>query len=189
MSSSSAGPDPGPAPGPRPGGAPQGRPAWGPPPPQGQPPASGYGQQIPGYGPAPSYQGRPGPMSDRPGGVMAAAIIGIVMGGLALLSLFSVGLLFTFGGFLGVLALLSVAAGIVLLVGGIQVLQGKSPQLLILGSYASIAVQLLTLVWALVSGWGFLFTGFLGFLLPAAIVYLLRQPVAKQYYAARGIQY
>ncbi|RBY87159.1 hypothetical protein DQ244_17670 [Blastococcus sp. TBT05-19] len=120
---------------------------------------------------------------------MAAAIIGIVMGVLALISLFSLGLLFAFGGFLGVLALLSVAAGIVLLIGGIQVLQGKSPQLLLLGSYASIAIQALTLVWALVSGWGFLFTGFLGFLLPAAIVFLLRQPVAKQHYAARGISY
>ncbi len=76
-----------------------------------------------------------------------------------------------------------------MLIGGIQAIQGKSPRLLLLGSYASIAVQLLYLIWSLVSGWGFVFTGLLGFILPAIIVFLLLQPQAKQYYAARGIQY
>ncbi|RBY96642.1 hypothetical protein DQ237_08490 [Blastococcus sp. TF02-8] len=119
----------------------------------------------------------------------AAAIIGIVMGALALISLFGVGLIFAFSGVLGLLTLLSVATGAVLLAGGIQVLQGKSPQLLLLGSYAALAVQLLTWFWALVSGWGFLFTGLLGFVLPGVIVYLLRQPDAKRHYTAQGISY
>jgi hypothetical protein len=168
------------------GGAPQGQPGWSAP--QGPPPG---GPQ--GYDPAPSYSGAPaghgGPGAQRPGQVTAAAIIGIVIGALGILSVFGLGLIFAFDAVLGVLSLLSVVAAVVLLVGGIQAIQGKSPQLLLLGSYASIGVQLLTLIWAMVSGWGFLFAGVLGFILPIVIVVLLRQPVAKQHYAARGISY
>ena len=170
------------------GGTPQGQPGFGtpPPPPQGYSP-SGYGQQ--GYNPAPSYGGGPAMGGQKPPQVMAAAIIGIVIGGLSILSLFSIGLLFAFDAVLGLLTLLSLAAAVVLLVGGIFALQGKSPRLLLLGSYASIAAQLLTIIWALVSGWGFLFFGFLGFILPGVIIYLLMQPQTKQYYASQGISY
>jgi hypothetical protein len=120
---------------------------------------------------------------------MAAAIIGIVIGGLGILGVFALGDYFRFDVILGLLTLLSVVAAVVLLVGGIQAIQGKSPRLLLLGSYASIAVQLLTLLWALVSGWGFVFLGLVGFLLPGIIVFLLLQPQTKQYYSARGISY
>lgn len=162
------------------GGAPQGQPAWGTP----QQPVQGYG--APG---APAGYGG----AQRPSQVTAAAIIGIVIGGLGsllgLLSLIGIGVVFAFDPILGLLALLSIATAVVVLIGGIQAIQGKSPRLLLLGSYASIAVQLLYLIWSLVSGWGFVFTGLLGFILPAIVVFLLMQPQAKQYYATKGIQY
>jgi hypothetical protein len=125
--------------------------------------------------------------------VTAAAVIGIVIGALGslggLLGLFGVGLVFAFDAFLGLLTLASLAVAIVVLVGGIQAIQGRSPRLLLLGSYASIGVQLLYLLWSIISGWGFAFLGLLGFILPAVIVFLLVQPQAKQFYASRGIGY
>jgi hypothetical protein len=168
------------------GGAPQGQPGWGAP------------QQPQGYGAPQGYSapGSPagyGAGAQRPSQVSAAAIIGIVIGGIGslfgLLSLIGIGVVFAFDPILGLLALLSIATAVVVLIGGIQALQGKTPRLLLLGSYASIAVQLLYLIWSLISGWGFVFTGLLGFVLPAIIVFLLLQPQAKQYYASRGIQY
>jgi hypothetical protein len=165
------------------GGAPQGQPGWGQP--------QGYGNAPQGYGS--QYPAGYGAGAQRPSQVTAAAIIGIVIGGLGslfgLLSLIGIGVVFAFDPILGLLALLSIATAVVVLIGGIQAIQGKSPRLLLLGSYASIAIQLLYLIWSVVSGWGFVFTGLLGFILPAIIVFLLMQPQAKQYYASKGIQY
>jgi hypothetical protein len=121
--------------------------------------------------------------------VTAAAIIGIVIGALGVLGLFSIGLYFAFDTLLGLLSLLSVVAAVISLFGGIQAFQGKSPRLLLLGSYASVGVQLLTLIWAVASGYGFVFLGLLGFILPGLIVFMLMQPQSKQYYASRGISY
>ncbi|HEY0126767.1 MAG TPA: hypothetical protein VGB58_06495 [Blastococcus sp.] len=164
------------------GGASQGQP-WGAPPPP--PPAQGYGAPAPGWSGSPVGYGA----GQRPGQVTAAAVIGIVIGALGVLGLFSLGVYFAFDAMLGLLAILSVASAAVLLVGGIQAIQGRSPRLLLLGSFASIAVQLLTLVWAVISGWGFLFFGLLGFILPGLIVFFLQQPRSRQYFAARGISY
>ena len=166
------------------GGAPQGQPGWGAP-------------QQGGYQPAPNYAGSPAgygaPAGKRPGTVTAAAVIGIVIGALGtlggLISLFGIGILFEFDVCLGVLELLSFAVAVFMLVAGIQALTGKSPKLLLQASYASVVLQLLYLIWSLVSGWGFAFTGLLGFIIPIAIVALLRQPPAKQYYASRGMAY
>ncbi|MGQ4819503.1 hypothetical protein ACQ1ZK_20735, partial [Enterococcus faecium] len=73
-----------------------------------------------------------------------------------------------------------------LLIGGIQVLRGQDPKLLIMGSYASIVTQLLYLVWGLIREQGFVFTGLLGFVLPVLIVVLLRSGQSRQYFASRG---
>ena len=204
MSSPTPGSDPN-----YPQGGAQGQPSWNAPqgPPQGSPqgygaPAQGYGAPTPGYGnpaqgyggPAPAYPGGPdaGP-GQRPVQVTAAAIIGIVIGGLGtlggLLALLAIGLLFGISPLLGIFALLSLAAAVVVLVGGIQTIQGKSPRLLLLGSYASIAVQLLYLIISIAVGYGFSFTSLLGFVLPGVIVFLLMQPQTKQYYASRSISY
>ena len=169
------------------GGAPQGQPGWGAP----QQPDQPYG------GPAPSYPTPPagfaGAPEKRPAQVTAAAVIGIVIGGLGvlggLLSLAGLGVVFAFDAFLGLLLLLSLAAAVVVLVGGIQAIRGQSPKLLVLGCYASIAVSLLALIWSIASGWGFNATSLFSFILPIAIVALLRQPQSKQYFAARGITY
>jgi hypothetical protein len=163
-------------------GSPQGQPGWGPPPP------SGYG------GPDPSWPGSPaGYGARRPGQVTAAAVIGIVIGGLtSLIYVFEVlriGTYFAFDAVLAVLVLLSLAVGVLVLVGGIQALQGRSPRRLLLGSYGAILVSLLYLAWAAASGWGFDFSGLLSFVAPLVIVFLLMQPQAKGYYASQGIGY
>jgi hypothetical protein len=190
------------------GGAPQGQPGWdapqqqpyqqpGYPQPGQQPGHQQPGYQQPGYQPAPSYSGGPAgygaPTGQRPGPVRTAAIIGIVWGGLGtlfgLLGLIAIGLIFSYSALLGLFVLLGLAASIAMLVAGIQTLQGKSPKLLLYLSYASIAIQLLSLIFSLASGYGFSFSSLLGFIVPIVIVAMLRQPVSKQYYAARGISY
>ncbi|RZU32791.1 hypothetical protein [Blastococcus saxobsidens] len=213
MSSPTPGSDPD-----QPQGGPQ-QPGWGPPPPQGQQPgygqppgSSGYGQpqygqpqygqpqygqpqygqpQPPGgYAPAPGYG--QAPQGTRPGQVTAAAVIGIIIGGIGslvgVIGLFVIGELFGVSPILGLLYLLSFATAVAMLVGGIQALQSKSPRLLLLASYASIGVQLLYMIFAIAYGepWA---SGLLSLVLPALIVYLLMQPRSKQHFAARGISY
>lgn len=185
MSDPTPGSDPGyPQGGTPQGGAPQGQPGWGTPPPPAQ-----------GYTPAPSYTGAPAgygaPSGQRPGQVTAAAIIGIVWGSLgALFSLLLMLAAFGLGaGLAGLMLLLSLAYSVALLVGGIQALQGKSPQLLLYASYAGVVVGLLVFVISLIATGGSVFNGILGILIAGAIAFLLVQPQAKQYYASRGIRY
>ena len=161
------------------GAAPQGQPGWGAP-----------QQPNPGYSPAPSYSaGPPAAGGQRPGMVSAAGIIGIVWGALGLLfGLIGLGLAFALGAVFGLLLLISVAVAAALLWAGIQVIQGKSPRLLLLISYIAIAINLLTMIWAISQG-GSIFTGLLGVILPGVIVFLLLNPQSKQYYTSRGISY
>jgi hypothetical protein len=188
------------------GNAPQGQPGWNAPqgPPQGSPqgyggPSQGYGDPSQGYnppaqnygGPAPAYSGGPDAGSgQKPGMVTAAGIIGIVWGALGLLfGLLALTVAFSlFGGFYGLLVLLSVVVSGALLWAGIQVVQGKSPRLLLLISYVAIGINLLTLIWAATQG-ASIFTGLLGFIVPGVVVFLLLNPQSKQYYASRGISY
>jgi hypothetical protein len=123
-------------------------------------------------------------------------VTGIVWGGLGclfgLLALFALSLIFSLGGLgalLGIFVILGLAVSVALLVAGIQALQGKSPKLLLYISYASIVIQLLSLIFSVASSYGFSFGSLLGFIVPGAIVAMLWQPVSKQYYAARGIRY
>jgi hypothetical protein len=165
------------------GGAPQGQPGWSAP----QQPAQGYG------GPAPSYSGAPagyGGGGQRPGMVTAAGIIGIIWGALGLLfGLLALTVAFSLlGAVYGLLVLISVVVSGALLWAGIQVMQGKSPRLLLLISYAAIGVNLVTMIWAATQGASF-FNGLLGFILPGIVVFLLLNAQSKQYYASRGISY
>jgi hypothetical protein len=166
------------------GQPPGGQPGWGPP--QGQPP---------GYGPAPSYSGPPagygaGGTGNRPGMVTAAGVVGIVWGALALLfGLLALGLAFTISGLLGVIVLVAVIVGVGLLVGGIYVITGRSPKILLYISYAAIAINVIELIISLAQNGGNAFSGILGFVLPGVIVALLLQPQSKQYFAARGHSY
>ncbi len=185
------------------GGAPQGQPGWNAP--QGPPP-QGYGAPQQGYGapqqpygspqqgyggPAPAYSGAPdNGTGQKPGMVTAAGVIGIVWGGLGLLfGLLALTVAFSlFGGFYGLLVLLSVVVSGALLWAGIQVVQGKSPRLLLLISYVAIGINLLTMIWAATQG-ASIFTGLLGFIVPGVVVFLLLNQQSKQYYASRGISY
>jgi hypothetical protein len=169
------------------GGAPQGgQPGWNPP----QPGYSPQGYNAPGYEPAPSYAGGPAPTGQRPGMVTAAGIIGIVWGALGLLfGLLALTVAFALlGALYGLLVLLSVAVAAALLWAGIQVMQGKSPRLLLLLSYVAIAINLLVMIWSATQGES-IFSGLLGFIVPGVIVFLLLNPQSKQYYASRGISY
>jgi hypothetical protein len=161
------------------GAAPQGQPGWGAP-----------QQPAPDYSPAPSYSaGPPAAAGQRPGMVTAAGIIGIVWGGLGLLfGLLALTVSFAFGAVFGLLVLISVAVAAALLWAGIQVIQGKSPRLLLLISYVAIGINLLTMIWAATQG-ASIFSGLLGFILPGVIVFLLLNQQSKQYYASRGISY
>lgn len=160
------------------GAAPQGQPGWGAP------------QQQPGYTPAPAYSaGPPANAGQRPGMVTAAGIIGIVWGALGLLfGLLALALSFALGAVFGLLVLISVVVAGALLWAGVQVIQGKSPRLLLLISYVAIAVNLLTMIWAATQG-ASIFSGLLGFILPGVVVFLLLNQQSKQYYASRGISY
>jgi hypothetical protein len=184
------------------GNTPQGQPGWNAPqgPPQGYGgpaqgyggPAEGYGGPAEGYGgPAPAYSGSPATGSgQRPGMVTAAGIIGIVWGALGLLfGLLALSVAFAlFGAVYGLLLLISVAVSGALLWAGIQVIQGKSPRLLLLMSYVAIGVNLLTMLWAVTQGES-VFSGLLGLVLPGIVVFLLLNQQSKQYYASRGINY
>jgi hypothetical protein len=185
---------------------PQGQPGYGAPqqPPAGYSPqgygsqgygSQGYGSQpgygsAPGYEPAPAYSGGPAAPGQRPGMVTAAGVIGIVWGALGLLiGLLALSVAFSLlGALYGLLVLLSVVVAGALLWAGIQVIQGKSPRLLLLLSYLAIGINLLTMLWAATQGEN-IFNGLLGFIIPGVIVFLLLNAQSKQYYAARGISY
>jgi hypothetical protein len=161
----------------------------------------GYGQQ--GYGQQPYGQPAPfggpggpspyggGPAGKRPGTVTAAAVIGIVWGAIgALFSLLVMLAAFGLGAALiGLLLLLSLAAYVALLVGGVTVLQGKSPKLLLYTAYALVALGLISFVLSLFQDGGNAASGIIGLVITAAIAALLLQPPSKQHFAARGISY
>jgi len=176
------------------GGAPQGgQPGWTAPPPQ-QPPA---GYNPPGYNPAPSYAGGPPATGQRPGTVTAAGVVGIVWGALGTL----LGLLGLLGAsyvddlgidinaFDIILGILGIAAAIALLIGGVQVMQGKAPKLLLLAAYAGLALWLIGVIYSVIAGYGFSGLSLLTPIVLGVIVFLLLNPQSKQYYASRGIAY
>jgi hypothetical protein len=121
--------------------------------------------------------------------VTAAGIIGIVWGALGLLfGLLALAVVFAIGAFLGLLVLVSVVLSAALLWAGIQVIQNKSPRLLLLISYVAIAINLLTMIIGIAQG-ASIFSYLLGFVIPGVIVFLLLNAQSKQYYASRGISY
>lgn len=191
-------PTPGPDPRPRWEVPPEDRPDWGAPqPPSPDPgPADAAGQPPAGYGPASPWPGAPagqapaGVPGRRPGQVTAAAVIGIVWGALGTLAgLVFLGVAFELSAALGLINLLALGLSVALLVGGIHVLTGRHPGLVLLASYVTIGVNLLAYVVSLIQGGGSPFNGILGIIVPGVIVFLLRQPQAREHFAARGIRY
>jgi hypothetical protein len=121
--------------------------------------------------------------------VTAAGIIGIVWGALGVLfGLLALTVAFALGALLGLFVLVSVALSAGLLWAGIQVMQGKSPRLLLLISYVAIGVNLVTMIIGIAQG-ASIFSYLLGFVIPGVVVFLLLNAQSKQYYASRGISY
>lgn len=159
------------------------------------PPQQNWNAPPPGYGTPPVGQAT----GQRPGQVTAAAVIGIVWGALG--SLF--GLLGLIGASviaesdLGVeitaldivVTILGIAVAVALIVGGIQVLRGKSPQLLFYAALALAAAFVLGVIVNLAQGRDFAVPGVLTIVVAAVIVSLLRNERSKQYYASQGISY
>lgn len=170
-----------------------------PPPAQNYPPAENYGP-APGYSSAPGYSpptgyppapaGYGAATGSRPGMVTGAAIVGIVWGGLGtLFGLLAMSVAFSLSGLLGVIVLIALLLAIALLVGGIFILTGRDPKLLLYTSYVAIAINIVELIISIAQNGGSAFNGVLGFILPGVIVALLFQQQSRQYFAARGQTY
>lgn len=152
------------------------------------------GQQPPAWGQtgppnAPLAPGGPG-AGGRPPQVTSASVIGIVIGALStLLNVVGIAAAGSLGvelsGFGILLTLVGIAVSVALLVGGVQTLRGGQPALLVYAAFGVIAIWLLTLVINLVLGNGFTAAGLLGLVGAVAIVMLVRQPPAQQWFASR----
>ncbi|MCZ2859799.1 hypothetical protein [Blastococcus sp. VKM Ac-2987] len=158
----------------------------------------GYGQPPQGYGPGGYPAAPPGygqaPQGQRPGQVTAAAVIGLVWGGLGallgLLGLLGASVIDDLGveisGLDILLGIVGVAVSLAMAVGGAQVLQGKAPKLLLYAAYAQAALWLLGILSLLVQGYEFSAAGILSLVVAVLIVFLLRQPPSREYFASRG---
>jgi hypothetical protein len=121
--------------------------------------------------------------------VTAAGVIGIVWGALGVLfGLLAVAVTFAVGALFGLLVLAGLVLSAALLWAGTQVIQGKSPRLLLLISYVAIGINLLTMVIGIAQG-ASIFSYLLGFIIPGIVVFLLLNQQSKQYYASRGLSY
>jgi hypothetical protein len=89
------------------------------------------------------------------------------------------------GGLLYGIAILNGIFAIAMVVGGVMALTGKNGQILGFAAIALIVVNLGTTIWVLTQGGGAA-TGFLGVILPAVVLSLLRQQKSKDYFAAKG---
>jgi hypothetical protein len=151
------------------------------PPPGQQYPPPGQGSPLPGMQPQPYGQVK------RPGSVTGAAVIAFVMAAFEALALvLLLGLAGSHGG--GVFFGIAIVNGIfaaVMVAGGVMALTGKNGQILGFAAIALIVVNLASTIWALSQGAGGP-TGFLGVILPAVVIALLRQPNSKDFFAAKG---
>jgi hypothetical protein len=122
--------------------------------------------------------------------VTAAAIVGIVWGALGILfDLLALSVAFALSAVLGLFVLLALVLSVGLLVGGIFVLTGKPPKLLLYICYAAVVINVIELIISIAQSGGNAFSGILGFILPGVIIGLLLQPQSKQYFASRGQGY
>jgi len=140
----------------------------------------------PQAGPGPGWGDPP---VRRPGTVTGAAVVAIVFGSLVgLLNL--VGLLASgsldvdFGVADLALTVVVVALAVALVVGGIRVLTGREPQLLLYAGFGLIGLWLLGVVVSIADGRNPL-SGFLTLVAGAVVVSLLRNPASRAWFASR----
>jgi hypothetical protein len=186
--------------------APYGQPQYGQPAPYGQPGAAPYGQ---GYGQG-YPQGYPEPGSERrPGGVLTAAILGLVFGALgAVISVFAIvvgavatgasgntdvpglGSVFgAIGGAILVVGFLALIWTVVMIWGSVWAITGRSRVMLLVAGSIALAFTLLGLIGNLgdstSSGGSSIVWSLLFFLAALAIVVLLSLKNAATFFAAR----
>lgn len=161
------------------GGAPQGQPGWGAP--QSQP--QGYGSPQ-GYG-APASPAGYGAGAQRPPQVLTAAILGFVIGALALIGALGFFALSSLFGLFALFGILYLAIAAVNIWGGVLALQGKGSTVLKIGGLVTAGLALIGLILAL-SQTGFDFWSLLLIAAGVAIFFLLNQPASQQWFASRG---
>jgi hypothetical protein len=131
------------------------------------------------------------PSQRRPVTATGAAAIGIVCGALgtflymlAALGAFAAGVPIS-----GLIAIAITAVFLAWLVGGLRTVQGRSPRLLMRASYIVMGLGVVALVVTLMTSQGVSLVAILAIVLPGAVVFLLRQPPTREYFASRGVSY
>lgn len=149
----------------------------------GQPAQSGYGQ--PGGYPSAPQAAPGGPRSGTPSQVITAAVLGFVAALFTLLATFGLFALSGLSGIFALFAILYLAITVGLIAGGVMALMGKTGQILFITAAVATGLQLLGIILVLIQDGSFQALSLIGLLLTGGIVFLLLQPQAKQYFAAR----
>ncbi|MBA3411594.1 MAG: hypothetical protein H0U15_12320 [Geodermatophilaceae bacterium] len=167
---------------------------------QNQPPSGNYPDSgSAGYGqPAQTGSGQPGGYPSGPpsgygapskGGtppqVITAAVLGFIAALLTLLATFGFFALSSFSGIFVIFAILYLAITAGLIAGGVMALTGKTGQILLITAAVATGLQILGIIFSLVQGQQFSALSLIGLVLTGGIVFLLLQPVAKQFFSTR----
>ena len=167
---------------------------------QNQPPSGNYPDSgSAGYGqPAQTGSGQPGGYPSGPpsgygapskGGtppqVITAAVLGFIAALFTLLATFSFFAASSIIGLFVIFAILYLAITAGLIAGGVMALTGKTGQILLIAAAVATGVQILVIIYTLVRGLGFSALSLIGLLLTGAIIFLLLQPVSKQFFSTR----
>jgi len=121
----------------------------------------------------------------RPTPVLVAAVLGFVVAFFALLASLAMFALASIFGLLAVFGVLYLALAAVNIWGGVVAIQGKNSTILKIAGLVTAGLAVLGLILALTQG-EFDFSSLLLVAAGVGIFFLLNQPVAQQWFAARG---
>ena len=91
----------------------------------------------------------------------------------------------SFSGIFVIFAILYLAITAGLIAGGVMALTGKTGQILLITAAVATGLQILGIIFSLVQGQQFSALSLIGLVLTGGIVFLLLQPVAKQFFSTR----
>lgn len=156
------------------------------------PPQNAYANYPPpqfgGQTPYPGPSQYPSPNNARPGMVTAAAVLGFVVGGLAILggliTLLAGGIAATvyagLGGIVIVFAILFLGVGALYIFAGLKALQGKNAKILVIVAGVATVLQLISMFS------DFTPTSLVGLAISVGIIALLLQEQSKAWFRAQG---